>query len=49
MKIVEYLKHDRTQHCMYNKGEIAGWPDHIADRLIALGFREIARRWQATP
>jgi hypothetical protein len=41
MKIVEFIKNDLIDDCVYNKGEIAGWPDDIADRLIARGFAKL--------
>lgn len=38
MKIVIFTKNDFISGIAYNAGEIAGWPDHVADRLIAKGF-----------
>jgi hypothetical protein len=41
MKIVEFIKNDMIGLCAYNVGDIAGWPDEIADRLIARGFAKL--------
>jgi hypothetical protein len=41
MKIVEFIKNDLIGQCVYCVGEIAGWPDDIADRLIARGFAKL--------
>jgi hypothetical protein len=41
MKIVEFTKNDLIGNCVYQVGEIAGWPDDIADRLIARGFAKL--------
>jgi hypothetical protein len=38
MKIVEFRKNDLIGNCVYCVGEIAGWPDDVADRLIAKGY-----------
>lgn len=43
MKIVVYLKPDLIAGVVYNAGEICGWPDHIADKLIEKDF---AKLWQ---
>ena len=37
MKIVEFLKHDLP----YAKGEIAGFPDRVAEKLISKGFAKL--------
>jgi hypothetical protein len=41
MKIVEFIRNDLIGQCVYNIGEVAGWPDDIADRLIARGFAKL--------
>jgi hypothetical protein len=41
MKIVEFTRNDLIGQCVYSVGEIAGWPDEIADRLIARGFAKL--------
>jgi hypothetical protein len=41
MKIVVFLKNDFIGSIAYNAGEICGWPDHIADRLIAKDFAKL--------
>jgi hypothetical protein len=41
MKIVVFLKNDFIGGIAYNAGEICGWPDHIADRLIAKDFAKL--------
>jgi hypothetical protein len=42
MKIVEYIQNDMTGgQCVYTVGEIAGWPDEIADRLITRGYAKL--------
>jgi hypothetical protein len=41
MKIVEFTKNDLIGNCVYQVGEIAGWPDEIADRLIARGYARL--------
>jgi hypothetical protein len=38
MKIVEYIKPDFIGGVCYAAGEICGWPDEVADKLIAKGF-----------
>jgi len=37
MKIVQFLKHDLP----YIKGEIAGFADHVAEKLIARGSAQL--------
>lgn len=37
MKLVRFLKNDLP----YTKGEIAGFPDRVADRLIELRFADL--------
>jgi hypothetical protein len=42
MKIIEYIKNDMTGGFVaYSIGEIVGWPDDIADRLIQRGFAKL--------
>jgi hypothetical protein len=41
MKIVEFTRNDLIGNCVYCVGEVAGWPDDIADRLIARGFAKL--------
>jgi hypothetical protein len=42
MKIVVFTKNDFIAGIAYNAGEICGWPDHIADRLIARGYARLS-------
>ena len=41
MKIVEFTRNDLIGNCVYLVGEIAGWPDEIADRLIQRGYARL--------
>jgi hypothetical protein len=41
MKIVEFIRNDLIGNCVYCVGEVAGWPDEVADRLIARGFAKL--------
>jgi len=42
MKIVEYIRNDMTDaRCCYNIGDVAGWADEIADRLIQRGYAKL--------
>jgi hypothetical protein len=41
MKIVEFIKNDLIGNCVYCVGEIGGWPDDIADRLIQRGYARL--------
>jgi hypothetical protein len=43
MKILELTRNDLIGNCVYCVGDIAGWPDEIADRLIARGFAKLHR------
>jgi hypothetical protein len=41
MKIVEFIRNDLINGVVYNVGEVAGWSDEIADRLIARGYAKL--------
>ena len=41
MKIVEFIKPDLIGNCVYCVGDVAGWPDEIADRLITRGYAKL--------
>jgi hypothetical protein len=41
MKIVVFIRNDLINGTAYSAGEIAGWPDHVADKLIAKGFAKL--------
>jgi hypothetical protein len=38
MKIVVFTRTDFINGVAFSPGEICGWPDHVADRLVAKGF-----------
>lgn len=41
MKVVVYTRTDMINGVAYSPGEICGWPDHVADRLVAKGFAKL--------
>lgn len=41
MKIVVFTRNDLINGVVYNAGEIVGWDDRVADRLIAKGFAKL--------
>jgi hypothetical protein len=41
LKTIVFTKNDFIGNVAYSAGEICGWPDHIADRLIAKGFAKL--------
>lgn len=41
MKIVIFTRSDFINGIAYSPGEIAGWPDHVADRLVSKGYAQL--------
>jgi hypothetical protein len=40
-KIVEMIRNDIVRGCQFNKGEICGFDDFVADNLIRQGFAQM--------